>query len=66
MNWPGGIQRSRIRSVAVSSEAPFGVDSFQFDGVSSRIVIPDDNSLDLSGDLFVRLLSFFYHTDFVI
>ena len=41
--------------VTISSEAPFGVESFQFDGVSSRIVIPDDNSLDLSGDLFVRL-----------
>ncbi|MEM8489023.1 MAG: hypothetical protein AAF564_25985, partial [Bacteroidota bacterium] len=41
--------------VAISSEAPFGVESFQFDGVSSRIVIPDDNSLDLTGDLFVRL-----------
>ena len=38
-----------------STSAPFGVGSYDFDGTDDRIVIADDSTLDLEGDIFLEM-----------
>jgi hypothetical protein len=39
----------------ISTDAPFGVGSWEFDGVDDRVVVPDSSSLDLTSAVFIEL-----------